>query len=203
MDIEDGNIKFKMSWEERGPVITAPMLRSLNKWREIMVSLGMVGALADDIGYGNLSARSGNTGRFYITGTTTGKYNKVGRKHFCLVTAYDFRENRLECTGPVWPSSESMTHAAIYSSDPGTGAVFHIHHEAMWNSLNGKVPTTPAETCFGTLEMAGALRKIMMDKASRDQKIAVMGGHENGIMLWGNDADEAGKYLLSYYNLIL
>jgi ribulose-5-phosphate 4-epimerase/fuculose-1-phosphate aldolase len=203
METEDGNLKFKLRWEERESVITAPMLRSLNKWREIMVSLEMVGALAEGIGYGNLSARSGNSGRFYISGATTGKYSKVGRKHYCLVTAYDFIENKLECTGPVWPSSESMTHAAIYSTDPGTGAVFHIHHAAMWKALKDKASTTPPDIEYGTPGMARALKEIMTDKAAREQRIAVMGGHENGILFWGGDPDEAGKYLLSYYNLTL
>jgi ribulose-5-phosphate 4-epimerase/fuculose-1-phosphate aldolase len=203
MENSEGNIKFKLKWEETGPVITAPMMKSLNTWREIMYSLEMIGAYPDGIGYGNLSARSGNTNRFYISGTATGKFRKLLKKHYCLVKSFDFPENSLQCSGPVLPSSESMTHAAIYSTDPGTGAVYHIHHEPMWESLKGKVPTTPPEARFGTPEMAGALMEIMKDKASREQRIAVMGGHETGVIIWGRDTDEAGKYLLSYYNLIL
>jgi len=201
-DTGEGNIKIKLRWEERGPEIPAPMMKSLNTWRDIMFSLGMVGAYSNGIGYGNISARSGIKDRFYISGTGTGKYKKLGRKHYCLVTGFDIAQNRLDCTGPVRASAESMTHAAVYSSYPGTGAVFHIHHEEMWKFFMGKVPATPPEAHFGSAKMALALVRLLQDNNAREQRIAVMEGHEPGIIFWGKDTDEAGKYLLSYYNLL-
>jgi ribulose-5-phosphate 4-epimerase/fuculose-1-phosphate aldolase len=200
---EEGYIKFNIHWEKRGPVITAPLLKSLNTWRDIMYSLGMVGANEEGIGFGNLSARSGSSHQFYISGTATGKYKKLGRKHFCLVTDHDIPGNSLSCTGPVRASAESMSHAAIYKADPGVGAVFHVHHESLWKSMLDKVPTTPQEAEYGTPEMALALLKMVKQNEIREKRIAVMHGHENGILTWGSDPDEAGKYLLSYYNMIV
>ena len=73
MSHENGYIKFNLSWVEQGPVIPAILLKSLNTWRDIMYGLEMVGANEEGIGFGNLSVRSGNTGKFYITGTATGR----------------------------------------------------------------------------------------------------------------------------------
>jgi L-ribulose-5-phosphate 4-epimerase len=203
MNPEEGYIRFNLRWEERGPVITAPMLKSLNTWRDIMYSLEMIGANVEGIGFGNLSARSGSSHKFYISGTATGRHKRLSRKHFCLVTDFDIQKNHVSCTGPVRASAESMTHAAIYQADPKAGSVFHIHHKAMWESLLDKVPTTANKAEYGTPEMARALLSLLEYKTVRDQRIAVMSGHEDGIIIWGKDADEAGKYLLSYYNLIV
>ncbi len=93
-------------------------------------------------------------------------------------------------------------HAAIYRADPDVGAVYHIHHKALWKALLGKVPTTPEKAEFGTPEMALSLQDMLKKKETREERIAVMHGHEDGIIFWGKDPDEAGKYLLSYYNLI-
>ena len=202
MNAEEGYIKFNLRWEEHGPVIPAPLFKSLNTWREIMLTLDMVGVTQDGIGFGNLSSRFRNTNQFYITGTATGKHPKLGKNHYCLVTDYDIPKNRLSCTGPIRASAESMTHAAIYRADPNVGTVYHIHHKVLWKALLGKVPTTPEKAEFGTPEMALSLQDMLKKKETREQRIAVMHGHENGIIFWGKDPDEAGKYLLSYYNLI-
>ena len=203
MNPEEGFIRFNLRWEERGPVITAPMLKSLNTWRDIMYSLEMIGANDEGIGFGNLSARSGSSRKFYISGTATGRRKRLTRNHFCLVTDFDILKNHVSCTGPVRASAESMTHAVIYQADPDIGAVFHIHHKTMWEALLDKVPTTTEKAEYGTPEMAQAILDMLKDTAVRDQRIAVMSGHKDGIIIWGKDADEAGKYLLSYYNLIV
>ena len=203
MSHENGYIKFNLSWVEQGPVIPAILLKSLNTWRDIMYGLEMVGANEEGIGFGNLSVRSGNTGKFYITGTATGRNAKLDREHYCLVTDYSILYNRLTCMGPVRASAESMTHAAIYQSDPKLGAVYHIHHEALWKYLLDKVPTTPGKAEYGTPEMAMSLLTLLKNREVRDKRIAVFRGHENGIIIWGKDPDDAGKYLLSYHNLIV
>ena len=203
LNAEEGYIKFNLRWEEYGPLIPASVVKALNSWRDIMRTLEMLGATEDGIGFGNLSARFRDTNQFYITGTATGKHQKLGREHFCLVTDYNFRENRLSCTGPVRASAESMTHAAIYEADREVGAVFHIHHQTLWKSMLNKVPTTPDNAEYGSPEMALALLDMVKQKKTRKQRIAVMHGHENGIMIWGRSPDDAGEYMLSYYNLIL
>jgi ribulose-5-phosphate 4-epimerase/fuculose-1-phosphate aldolase len=203
MNSQEGYIKFNLRWTEQEPLIPAALLKALNKWRDILHRLEMVGATEDGTGFGNLSARSGYTSKFFITGTSTGRHGQLGKKHYCLVTDYDFSQNLLSCTGPVRASAESMTHAAVYQADPEAGAVYHIHHGGLWNSLLNKVPTTPEKAEYGTPEMALALLTMLKKKEIRDEKIVVMSGHESGIIFWGKDTDEAGKYLLSYYNLIL
>jgi hypothetical protein len=57
-------------------------------------------------------------------------------------------------------SSESLTHAAVYSGDGAAGAVIHCHADALWQRLVGRVPTTSAEVAYGTPEMAGEVLRL-------------------------------------------
>src|SRR5438309_1011210 len=76
-------------------------------------------------GYGNVSARVGPLGdvgrgqrRFLVTGTQTGGRQGVTLADFCLVERYDLARNRVTSRGLVPPSSESLTHGAIYDIAP-------------------------------------------------------------------------------------
>jgi ribulose-5-phosphate 4-epimerase/fuculose-1-phosphate aldolase len=118
------------------------------------------------------------------------------------VLDYDIEKNYVKCTGKVKASSESLTHAAVYESDPAVQAVIHTHHDRMWKMLKNKLPTTDPQVEFGTPEMAHEIKRLMQQKEVRIEKIIVMGGHKEGIITFGRDLDEAGEVLLKYYNVI-
>jgi ribulose-5-phosphate 4-epimerase/fuculose-1-phosphate aldolase len=199
----EGYIKFVNKWDKTGPIISDSDLEKLNAWREILFNLGMVGADSEGIGFGNLSIRKSGTGHFYITGSATGSLKDLGPDHYCLVTGFNLDENTLACTGPIKASSESMSHAAIYSEFPGAGAVIHVHHNMFWKNLVNRIPTTAKDVEYGTPEMAREIIRLLNEPGTLEGRIIIMGGHRDGIIVFGKDMDDAGRYLLSYYNTII
>jgi len=203
MNPGEGYIKFIINWTKSGPVIPDEELVKLTTWREILYNLGMVGADEEGIGFGNISIRKAGSRHFYITGSATGTLQNLNKEHYCLVTGFNLDENTLACTGPIKASSESMSHAAIYSEFPGAGAVIHIHHYLFWKNLLNRVPTTQKSVEYGTPEMAREIIRLLREPGTLEGRIIVMGGHKDGIIVYGKDLDDAGIYLLSYYNTVI
>ena len=92
----------------------------LNEYRRKLRELGLIGVDANGVGFGNLSIRDGATSRFYITGSASGGIADPIPSHYARVVAYDFARNWLQCEGSTVASSESLTHAAVYESDPNS-----------------------------------------------------------------------------------
>jgi L-ribulose-5-phosphate 4-epimerase len=163
----------------------------LNKYRRKLLRLGTIGIDANGVGFGNLSVRNDATWGFYITGSGTGKLLKLRPADCARVVAYDFARNWLQCEGLTIASSESLTHAAIYESDPTTCAVIHCHDMKLWTALLHKVPTTPEKVEYGTPEMAYAVRGLFDNTDVLKKKIFVMAGHEGGVVAFGRDLRSA------------
>ena len=163
----------------------------LNKYRRKLLALGVVGVDASGIGFGNLSIRNGATSRFYITGSATAGISELTPVDYAKVVAYDFARNWLQCEGLTVASSESLTHAAIYESDPTTWAVIHCHDMKLWTALLHKVPTTPEKVEYGTPEMAYAVRGLFHKTDVLKKKIFLMAGHEGGVVAFGRDLRSA------------
>ena len=102
-------------------------LAELNAYRRKLLHLRLIGVDSNGIGFGNLSIRDGTTNNFYITGSATGGLPEITATDCVRVVAYDFAMNWLRYEGAAIPSSESLTHAAIYESDLSTSAVIHCH----------------------------------------------------------------------------
>jgi ribulose-5-phosphate 4-epimerase/fuculose-1-phosphate aldolase len=96
----------------------------------------------------------------------------------------------------VQASSEALTHAAIYALDPGIRAVVHVHNADLWHALIDRIPTTSREITYGTPEMAREFQRLYADTDFRAQGIAVMGGHEEGIVSFGKDINQAADRIL-------
>jgi ribulose-5-phosphate 4-epimerase/fuculose-1-phosphate aldolase len=165
-----------------------------------MFDLGFIGVYEDGIGYGNMSVRfSGN--QFIITGSATGKLKKLTNQHYTKVVDYDLEKNSLTAVGPIVASSESLTHAVIYKYDKNINAVIHIHNLALWKKLMNKNPTTNKNVEYGTPAMAEEIMRLFDETDLKNKKILVMGGHEEGIISFGKDLNEAGKILLNTLNI--
>jgi L-ribulose-5-phosphate 4-epimerase len=185
-----GYIKF--SYESARPEI-APFdeLPDLNACRRKLRELRLIGVDSNGIGFGNLSIRDRGTSNFYITGSATGGLPELTPMDCVRVVAYDFQKNRLRYEGSAIPSSESLTHAAIYESDQSTAAVIHCHELALWTSLLDRVPTTSKAVAYGTPEMAYEIMRLFKETNVRSRKIVVMAGHEGGIVTFGQNLEEA------------
>lgn len=195
--IDEGYIKFNSHWIESAPLEDA-RIDDLIRWRRPLFAAGLIGHYAEpDVGYGNISARGERTGQFIISGTQTGQLAELDRRHFALVTACDIGQNTVESTGPVRASSESMTHAAIYELDARIGAVVHIHHEPMWTALKDRLPTTAETVAYGTPQMALEFARLYRETRFRDEGIAVMGGHPEGLIATGCDVADAAQRILA------
>ena len=69
----------------------------------------------DEVDYGNISIRGPEPGQLIISGTQTGHLQELSEQHYALVTEADADANRVACRGRVRASSETLTHAAIWS----------------------------------------------------------------------------------------
>jgi len=180
------------------------LLAGLNRWRERLVELKLVGMYTEGelkgVGYGNVSARSENG--FVITATRTGAIPRLGPEHYTEIIRVDVERNAVDYRAVAeggTPSSECMTHAMFYQADPAVGAVIHVHHLAFWKRLLNRVPTTAPEVEYGTPAMASEILRLYRDTDLPRRKLAAMAGHEEGVIAFGRDLDEAGGLLLATF----
>jgi ribulose-5-phosphate 4-epimerase/fuculose-1-phosphate aldolase len=111
--------------------------------------------------------------------------------------AYDLEGNWLRFEGSRIPSSESLTHAAIYEPDSRAGAVIHCHDSKLWAALLNQAPTSSKTIDYGTPELAYEIMQLFKQTDVRNRKILVMAGHETGIMTFGKDLEEAFAVLMN------
>lgn len=196
---DEGYIKFDLDWQQTSSVITQQYLSKICKWRDTFFDLSLIGAYPNGIGYGNISMRLEGTNKFIITGSATGNKENLYEEDFSQINSYNLETNQITATGPIKPSSESLSHALLYSSDKNINAVIHVHDFLLWNSLLFKVPTTALNNAYGTPEMAKEIKRLYNETDLSQKKILVMGGHKEGVLTFGNTIDEAGKVLLDYF----
>jgi len=197
----DGYIKFNCDFVE-SQALALEKITELNKWRDKLYAMGLVGAYDNGIGFGNISVRIPGTNQFIITGSATGNLPKLDASGYTTVISYDFSKNYLKCVGPIKASSESLSHASIYSSDKSINAVIHIHNLDLWKYTIDLIPTTSHTVAYGTPEMASEISRLFSDTDVLSGKILVMGGHKEGLISFGKDLDEAGKIMLDWYKKV-
>ncbi|ACK73109.1 class II aldolase/adducin family protein [Gloeothece citriformis PCC 7424] len=194
--IDEGYVKYQCHWVN-SPSITREEIEDLNQWRNQFYQLGLIGQYDNGIGFGNVSIRClDNPHQFIISGTKTGGLEQLTEKQYTLVTDYNWQENWLTCRGLIEASSEALTHAAVYTANPNINAVIHVHHLQLWKTLMNKVPTTAENIPYGTPEMAQEIIRLCQMGNLKEAKILVMRGHEEGIIAFGRNLDEAGNLLL-------
>ena len=187
---ETGSVKFKCE-QVRLEISRFAGFAELNRYRRKLLALGMIGVDASGVGFGNLSIRDGATAQFYITGSATGRIPELMPADYARVVAYDFARNWLQCEGSTIASSESLTHAAVYESDPTARAVIHCHDLKLWAALLDKAPTTPKRVEYGTPEMAYAVRRLFEGTDVEKRKIFVMAAHDGGLVTFGRNLKDA------------
>jgi hypothetical protein len=202
---EEGAIKFDLQFNAAEPV-SMEILYELNKWRSILWKHKLIGqdpGRYEGYGFGNVSQRiapfDAECGKraFVISGTQTGELEELDNNHYAIVTAWDTAHNQVIASGPVKPSSESLTHAMIYNLDNELRAVLHVHSPDIWKTAaDHGIPVTDASIEYGTPEMALEVHRLFTETNVRQSRIFSMGGHEDGIVSFGHNVEQAGQALL-------
>jgi ribulose-5-phosphate 4-epimerase/fuculose-1-phosphate aldolase len=206
---EEGVIKFDLLFSAAEPV-ALNSLQELNKWRSILWRHRLIGqdpARYEGYGFGNVSQRIGpfdaECGKrgFVISGTQTGELEELDNSHYAIVSAWDTAHNQVIASGPVKPSSESLTHAMIYDLDGKARAVLHVHSPDIWNSATARgIPLTDVSIEYGTPAMAQEVRRLFNETSVRQSGIFAMGGHEDGVVSFGHTVEQTGLVLLRALN---
>ena len=152
----------------------------------------------DGICYGNVSLRHQNDNSFYITASDTGKINKLIPAHYVWVKTCRTDINLCTYAGSGLPSSESLSHYVIYENRPRVNAVIHIHNKKLWDKLLNKIPTTNPKATYGSIAMTKAIVDVLKNDCLKQSDIFVMGGHEEGLICFGNTMAEALNILQTY-----
>ncbi len=107
----------------------------LATWRRELFARDALGCDMSRYGacYGNVSVRTGAwaapPGRreFLVSCTQTGGEPDAGPARMARVLTYDHVRNHVVAQGPCPPSSESMTHGAMYDASLEIRAIVHGH----------------------------------------------------------------------------
>lgn len=181
-------------------------LGPLAAWRALLVGLDGIGqdpARYDGAGYGNVSVRLGpfpgsrGARPFVVSATQTGGLPCVSAEHFAKVERYDPHSNTVWSSGPRPPSSESMTHGAIYDLAPALRAVVHVHCPVLFGVAERLgLPATRADIGYGTPAMAQEMERLWRTSTLSETQALVMAGHEDGVITFGRTLEEAGGTLV-------
>ena len=194
LDRDDGVIKYQAIHKDGSSAVHIN-LNQLDQIRTKLFDMGLVGVYPDGVGYGNVSIR--NEAGCIISGTSTGAVRVLGASGYCHVRNFDLEKNSVITEGPVWASSESMTHCAIYQANASVQCVLHFHNCELWKKLlNRGIESTPPNINYGTPQMAIIMATIVSAN-SISSNLIVMEGHEDGIVAYGPTINSAFDQILA------
>ena len=202
----EGVVKYRCDFTA-APALLFGELTELNAWRKLMVITGLIGQdphRYGGYGYGNISrrldaeVRSDGLHPFVITGTQTGGKADLTAEDYVTVNACYVAENRLVAEGPIKPSSEALTHGAVYALDSHILWVVHAHSPEIWRNAEALGVPMTANVPYGTPEMAEEVKRLYAESDLPEKRIFGMAGHEDGIVSYGHTAEEAGFTMLTY-----
>lgn len=196
--MDEGVIKYQLVFRQAEPLVDHDY-SALDDWHRQFKEAGILGQDPDrynGLGFGNLSQRIDRSS-FLISGTQTGGLDKLTASDYALVTRTDIPANLVEAQGQVKPSSESLTHAAVYAFDDNIQYVFHVHSPKIWNARSKlEIPETAAHIAYGTPQMADEMIRLYKSGLFNNGNILAMAGHEDGVIGFGATADEAGELIM-------
>jgi hypothetical protein len=192
---EEGVVKYHAKFAP-APAPDWALLAELDAWRGLLFRLGLTGQDAERYGglaYGNVSRRL-DSRRFLISGTQTGGIERLGAEHYCRVAEFDTDRNLIVAEGPIRPSSEALTHAAVYQAVGSIHYVLHVHSPEIWRQAGRLgLPTTPPGIAYGTPEMAKAVEALLK---APEVRVIAMGGHRDGLIAAGATVEAAALPLI-------
>lgn len=205
-DVE-GVIKYGLEFNERPPVDWAAF-DELNAWRNMLFQMHLIGqepSRYGGLGYGNISCRPGHgEPGFFISGTQTGGKENLSVGDYCRILRCDIQNNRIIAEGAVKPSSEALSHGAVYQLSPSINSVIHVHSDVLWRCApHMALPMTDKDTPYGTVAMANEIGALYQGGALDKTRLFVMAGHEDGVISFGETIEQAGAALITQLSLAI
>ena len=196
---QEGVIKYQLDFQAREPCIY-PQYAEVNAWRTILIRLGLIGqdpARYGGLGFGNVSFRLNQSPQFVITGSQTGGLKQLAKEHFSTIISADLNRNHIVAEGAIKPSSEALTHAAVYSASCTAKSVVHIHNADICRHYQAlALPAIDSSIHYGTPAMAKAVSELFARNLLADKPVFIMLGHEDGIVSFGDSIAEACQTLI-------
>lgn len=197
---DEGVVKYHLEHADR-PVTggARQVVAALNHWRRPVWARRLIGRdplRYQGLAYGNIGHRMPGGG-FLISGTQTGRLARPGISDYAQVLDWDIAANRLVSLGMARPSSEALSHAAIYDAVPACRCVIHVHSASIWLQTGRLgLPTTPRTAAYGTPEIATWVGRLAGRASARAAHAIGMGGHRDGIIVFAWTPLLAVRYLL-------
>lgn len=194
---QEGVIKYRLDFQPADAPCDSAAFRSLRAWRAVLHRLALVGQQPDrylGYGYGNVSLRA--QPGFIISGTQTGAPEQLPPDGYAHVRGCNVSANHIEAYGVVKPSSEALTHGAVYAVDPEIGCVLHVHSPELWTHAQA-YPATAADVPYGTPAMAQAVSALYESTPLPELGLFTMRGHEDGVVAFGRTPEHAGTRLVA------
>lgn len=172
-------------------------LQELINLRAFLKKHGLIGMLPDGIGFGNVSTRT-NKG-IIITASQTGNIDNVRPKDFVFVTNYDLQQNKVLFTGIHQPSSETLTHAAIYEANPKVKFIAHFHSTPIWQKLLYCNIKTNGNAPYGTIEIALEAKQFVQNTGNVTG-IFALSGHCDGVVAYSDEISKLIQVISEHIN---
>jgi ribulose-5-phosphate 4-epimerase/fuculose-1-phosphate aldolase len=203
--VDEGVIKYDQSNFKFIPPLPVHEYRSIEKYRKMVRKINLIGVYEEvQLGFGNISQRKDYTNihattrpQFIVSGTQTGHLYDLGGEHYTRVIDFDIDEFSVTAQGAVRASSETVTHASIFQSNPNIRGIIHFHHPIIWkHMLEDDYPSTGRWILYGTYEMALAVKDCVGDNT---QGLFAMRGHEDGGVAYGPSLNAAMNIVAQVY----
>jgi L-ribulose-5-phosphate 4-epimerase len=196
---QEGVIKYRLDYQP-GPPRDYHGFAELNAWRTILFQLGLIGQDSEryeGLAFGNVSFRLDNTPQFVITGSQTSGLMRLTNEHCCTILSADLSLNHIVAEGAIKPSSEALTHAAVYAASSEAKAVVHVHNPIIWQHYQAlALPAIDSAIQYGTQEMAEAVLALFTRNLLEVTPVFVMLGHADGIVSFGDSIADASQMLI-------
>ena len=197
----EGVIQFAYNLESPKTLLDDHLFKGLNAWRRVFKDLDLIGQDPErygGLGFGNVSARDPNDASgFVITASQTGRLKTLTPRHYVQITGYNLDRFWIDAEGDRPPSSEALTHAALYSADARIDWIFHGHSPDIFERAEMlKLPTIPEHVTYGSPAMAQAVTDLLESNMSRPI-IFISLGHTDGVFACGPTSRDAGSLLVT------
>ena len=186
MNEQEGVIKYQLDHQSSDINVDVSELIS---WRTLLYKLDLINQREDKydgLSFGNISMRyQKDSDQFIISASQTGHCEISQPYDYSLVTEYNIKQNSMRSIGVKQPSSEALTHAAIYQTLDHIQAVIHVHSPVIWKLTHQLgLSSISKHIQYGSVEMAEAVSSL--SKQYPEGKVFTMLGHEDGVVVYGH-----------------